>query len=118
MIRIAKKIKEKNQREKLKANELIYIDYAVCVEKICKWCETNGTVKDKDMFLLGTRFAIAMACSNYIKHGVDIEDIEAEALEECMKTIEKYGMVDVFMDMDNIDYMFLEEYSIWNNVIS
>ena len=102
-------------REKLRANDLIYIDYAVCLEKLYKWCEEHGTKRDKDMLLLGTRFALALSCSNYIKHGIEVSDTEYDALEECMKIIEKYNMIDIFMDMGNIDYMFMEEYSIWNN---
>lgn len=110
--------KHQKQKERLKANDLVFVDYAVCVEKVLNWCDTKGTVRDADMFMLGTKFALAMTCSNYIKHGIDISNDEANGLEECMRTIEKYGITDVFMDVDNIDYMFLEEYNIWNNIIN
>jgi hypothetical protein len=115
---MAKTKTQETQKENLRRNNLVFIDYAVCVEKICKWCEEEGTIRDKDMFMLGTRFALALSCSNYIKHGIEIDDLETEALEACMETIEKYKITDVFMDMDNIDYMFMEEYSIWNNQIT
>jgi hypothetical protein len=111
-----KKTKERKNRTRL--NDLAYVDYNVCVEKVKKWCDEHGTERDKDFFSFGLHFALSMACSNYIKHGVEIDDFEAETLEDSMRVIDKYNIVDVFMDMDNIDYMFMEEYSIWNNQIN
>ena len=99
-------------------SELIYVDYNVCREKIVKWCDEHGTKRDKDFFNFGIHFALSMACSNYIKFGIDITPSETNALELCMEIIEKYKITDVFMDMDNIDYMFLKEYEVWNNPIN
>ena len=110
--------KKKKNKDRTKLNDLAYVDYNVCVEKIKKWCDEHGTERDKDFFSFGLTFALSMACSNYIKYGAEIEDSEAKTLENSMKIIEKYNILDVFMDMDNIDYMFVEEYSVWNNQIN